>query len=467
MGSKAMSARTPQWLFGAALLFLGHQAQAQTPCNASASWFTSPSFPSVVADGGSNDCVFHQFAWQAFIDVVQPASSGGRVFENWMPDYGIFVPAGTTITPWGQQPSAPCSSSPKADARNAKKLFLRPRVPKGAGFGVDAGSDDQATGDPLYDQAKNVVYYSIWINETQYNFIAQCDFNNTTCITSAPATTALPAGSTELKAAWRTFPNGNAPKDMYTIQGQVGDSCQLVTMGLVGFHLVTNTAAHPEFIWATFEHNSNAPDCTNPQKAPPAGWSFNNPSCNTTNCPPNQTKVNPTQVCRVAPQGGGSTQNTSAMIALNASVQSTLQGLIKSTPGKYDNMAIWLNYQMTGNLWTVNGALPPSSSNFAGSKENANTTLETFIQGNGNNCFTCHTQAQFVNKSVKPPVPMGFPNGAPANFSHLWGFAQQTGGCNNGKGPLPASCPVKATASAKSVTDQAKDAAKKEVEKKK
>ena len=31
-------------------------------------------------------------------------------FETWMPEYGIFVPAGTPITPWGQQPSAPCSA---------------------------------------------------------------------------------------------------------------------------------------------------------------------------------------------------------------------------------------------------------------------------------------------------------------------------------------------------------------------
>ena len=454
-----MTVRLTQWLSAAALLCLGQLAHAQTPCNASASWFTSPSFPSEVAGGGNTDCVFHQFAWQAFIDVVQPAAGGGRTFENWMPEYGVFVPSGTAITPWGQQPSAPCSSNAKALAVNAKKLFLRPRVPKGLGV-VDGGSDDQATGDPLYDQQKNVVYYSMWINQTEYNFIANCDFNNTTCITSAPATTALPAGSTELKASWRTFAS-NPPKDMYTIQGVVGETCQPITMGLVGFHLVTNTPDHPEFIWATFEHNSNAPNCTNPQPTPAGGWSFNNPQCSAANCPPNQKNVNPTQVCRVAPQGGGSTNNTSAMIALNASVQSTLQGLIKAQPDQYANMAIWLNYQMTGNLWTVDGALPPTAKNFAGSIENSNTTLETFAQGSGNNCFHCHTQAQYVNTGVKPPVPMGFRTGAPANFSHLWGFAQQTGGCGNGKGPLPTSCPIKNGNTAQTLTDQVKDAGKK------
>jgi hypothetical protein len=452
-----MSARMRQWLLGAALMLFGSAAFAQTPCNASASWFTNPSFPSEVGGGGQNDCVFHQFAWQAFIDVVQPAD-GGREFETWMPEYGIFVPAGTPVTPWGQQPSAPCSA--KAADIDKKKLFLRPRVPKGAG--VDGNSDDQATGDPLYDQNKNVVYYSMWVNKTEYDFITTCDFNNTSCITSAPTTTALPPGSVELKAAWRTFTN-KVPTDMYVIKGVVGDSCQPVVLGLVGFHLVVNTPDHPEFIWATFEHNSNAPDCTNPQKAPSSGWSFNNPSCSTTDCPPNKNKINPTQVCRVAPQGGGSTDNTSAMIALNGSVLSTLQGLVKQSPTKYGDMAVWQNYQMTGNLWTVGGALPPSSSNFAGSKENANTTLETFIQGNGNNCFTCHTQKQFVSSTKGP---MGFPTGAPANFSHLWGFAQQTGGCGNGKGPLPTACPVKNSNTA-SLTDQAKQTVKDKVKEKK
>jgi len=91
--------------------------------------------------------------------------------------------------------------------------------------------------------------------------------------------------------------------------------------------------------------------------------------------------------------------------------------------------------------------------------------LETFIQGGNHNCFTCHTQTQFVSSTKGP---MGFPTGAPANFSHLWGFAQQTGGCGNGKGPLPAACPVKTSTSAvKKATESAKEAVKKQVEKKK
>jgi len=450
-----VSARALLWVFAIALSLLGRPLFAQTsPCPASASWFTNPSFPTEIPNvSNPSNCDFHQFAWQAFIDVIQPAS-GGRTFETWMPDYGVFVPAGTPVTPWGQQPSAPCAAK-AADAKLAKRLFLRPRIPKGAGF--DPDSNQQATGNPLYDQAQQIVYYSIWINQTEYDFITQCDFNNTTCVTSAPATAGITAGAVEIKGSWRVF-TGTPPSDMYTVQGVVGDTCQPVTLGLVGFHLVMNTPKHPEFIWATFEHYRNAPNCVNPQAPPTGGWSFNNPSCTGSNCTPNQPNVNPTQVCRIAPQGGGSSTNVLNIQAINTSVQQTLQKLIAGNPQRYGAMKIWLNYQMTGNLWTVNGALPPSSTNEAGSLLDANTTLETFIQGpdsqgNNQNCFTCHTQTQFVNSQG---VAKGFPNGAPANFSHLWGFAQQTGGCNNGQGPLPAACPLNnAQAKPKGLLDKA------------
>jgi hypothetical protein len=438
------------WLHGSS------PAAAQSAsCPASASWFSNPSFPAEVPGGANaSNCGFQQFAWQAFIDLVQPARNGGalRTFETYMPDYGVFVPDGTAVTPWGQQPDAPCKPGPAA-AKLGKQLFLRPRVGKGAGF--DPNSDQQATGNPLYDQQKQVVYYSIWINQVEYDFITKCDFNNTSCITSAPATSAITAGAVELKGSWRVF-TGAAPTDMYAIHGVVGvvgkdgkidRTCTPVTLGLVGFHLVVNTPLHPEFIWATFEHKTNAPDCTSPQSAPPGGWSFHNPKCPTSDpsCKPNQPNAapTPTQVCRVAPEGGGSAENTGNIQAINLSAHQLLAQLVKTAPARYRDMAIWQNYELTGNVWTLNGGLPPTTTNERGSLLAANTTMETFIQGQSSsgadqNCFTCHTEAQFVLNGVAK----GFPTGAPANFSHLWGFAQRTGGCGNGKGPLPAACPL-------------------------
>jgi hypothetical protein len=419
----------------------------------------------VEVPGGSNanNCSFHQFAWQGFLDLVQPVSGQpGRTFETFMPEYGIFVGPGVPVTPWGQSPVPPCGP---ADGPRSKRLFVRPRVPKGAGFDPDseqqAGLPGGPPGSPLYDQTKQIVHYSISVNRVEYDFIVQCNFKDTTCVTSAPRSAAITPGAIELKTSWRLF-TGATPRDMYTIKGFVAgpgrsgkaSTCKPVTLGLVGFHLVANTPLHPEFVWATFEHRRNAPDCTNPQKTPPGGWSFNNPNC--PSCAPNQPKVNPTQVCRVAPAGGGAPSpsgglpdNVVNIRALNASVHETLSSLLESEPKRYAAMAIWQNYDLTGNIWTLNGALPPTDTNQRGSLLAANTTLETFVQGQSaqgqnQNCFTCHTLGQFVMppSGTKPAVPMGFPTGAPANLSHLWGFAQQTGGCNSGKGPLPAACPL-------------------------
>lgn len=377
-----------------------------------------------------------------------------RTFETYMPDYGIFVDGGTPVTPWGQQPSAPCVST---GGKRSKRLFVRPRVPKGDGF--DPNEEDQAglpggkPGSPLFDQNQQIVYYSIVVNKVEYDFITQCNFNDTSCVTSAPVTTAITSGAVEIKTSWRVL-TGPPPQDMYTILGVVAPvtrgkkgprSCTQVRLGLVGFHLVVNTPLHPEFIWATFEHRRNAPDCSNPQPTPPAGWSFNNPQCPAGNpaCVPNQPNV-PTQVCRVTPAGGGSDENVTNIGVLNASLHGTLATLLASDPKRYLAMAVWQNYDLTGNIWTLNGQLPPSDTNERGSLLAANTTLETFVQGKNatqqnQNCFTCHTVNQFVNPKTGPK---GFVTGAPANFSHLWGLAKRTGGCNGGKGPLPPSCPV-------------------------
>ncbi len=402
-------------------------------CGASVSWFTNPSIPTEVSGGlNADNCAFHQLAWQAFAALIQPMASGGVAFESWMPDYGLF-PASGPPTPWGQDPITPCAG----DAPNARSRFVfRARVPKTADSAINPNSTQQATGDPLYDQNNNIVYYEAWVNQTEYDFVASCQFYDTTCIAAAPSNVALPAGSIELKTSWRVLPGPSS--SYYTVQGLVGSSCTPVTLGLVGFHLVINTPDHPEFIWATFEHSSNAPNCASTGVTPPSGgWSFFNPNCtqNGQPCPTNQTKVIPTQVCRVTPQGGGDSQNVANIQSIDQSVYSTMQKLAAVDPQKYGYLNTWSNYFLAGNLWTNQGQLPPSSANEKGSTLNANTTMETFAQNvNGlTNCFSCHQESGAFQQS----------NSAPANFSHLFFEAVETGACSNGQ--LPAACPAGAT----------------------
>ena len=45
-------------------------------------------------------------------------------------------------------------------------------------------------------------------------------------------------------------------------------SCKLERLALVGMHIAHKTVKQPKWIWSTFEHRRNAPDCTS---LPPAG----------------------------------------------------------------------------------------------------------------------------------------------------------------------------------------------------
>lgn len=418
-------------------------ARAQT-CAASSGWFTNPSFPAEIPGGAdANNCQFQQFAWQAFGAATQPEGGSSLLYDTWMPDYGIFVTSGSPV-PWGQSPPTPC----KNDAANATGRVFRVRTAKSASTAVNANGDEQAFGGKLYDQNNAVVWYEAFVNRAEYDFITGCQFYNTGCIQAAPSTTALPAGSIEVKTAWRQWTASTPPpSNFYSVKGMIDSpTCTPATFLLVGYHLVINTPLHPELIWATFEHVDNDPDCTNPKPAPAGGWSFNNPSCiqGAKPCPTNVQDTNPTQVCRVDPQGGGSTENVGNIRAINRSVDGVLASLVASDPAKFGYLAVWRNYEMTGNLWTEDGKLPPSTANYRGSIYAANTVLETYAQHTTRfqNCFSCHTN---VSRSAKPTT---FKGNAPANLSHLFKEAAEAGGCNNGAGPLPTTCTAKATSAA-------------------
>src|SRR5690606_16340304 len=76
----------------------------------------------------------------------------------------------------------------------------------------------------------------------------------------------------EIKASWKRLA---APDpSFYTITANVAGFSQPLLLGMTGFHLVINTANHPEFVSATFEHKADAPTCDSPAAPPPCGWSF-------------------------------------------------------------------------------------------------------------------------------------------------------------------------------------------------
>ena len=448
---------------------------SDSACQASASWISSPSLPGEVASP-QNNCSFHQFMYQSFLYLMQVSGEKPEIreFQTFIPSYGLFVGAGQKPTPYGSVPKPGyCSDGSSAPGHVYSNLMLQ------------AGSHK-----PLLDQRRNDVYYSIRVNEAAYDMISDCKLYLKQCgLTLAPdllsgagvvdipakyPDLAFPDGSIELKASWKVLTKQELDSGAFFVSpGTVssdGVKCEAVALGLVGLHIVSKTPSHPEFIWGTFEHRNNAPDCMNLTEQPPLGgmWTFFGSRCGI-DCDTNRYAAEEaTQVCRMHPWGDPSLgifpnnadcnsspppdyfscmpdvinnvikPNTDNLRAINASMQALLSSLPKDDPNR-----LWANYQLVGNLWTVQGALPPSLQVQRGSLSSANSTMETYVQNGAvnqtlpNSCFSCHnldgkTPAGAPSNSLPAQLPQ-------AGLSHIFNLINMdTSGCQNGK--LPAAC---------------------------
>lgn len=229
--------------------------------------------------------------------------------------------------------------------------------------------------------------------------------------------------------------------------------CRQITVALVAFHIIHKTQSQPTWIWATFEHEDNAP---NAGGSTPQPWNFNNPECTTTTiqvpaacryngqasvtttCTPNTPPqydigagcpdATPIQVIRVNPIDTTATQ-----------VNTTAQAAIKELRSD----SVWQNYILVNVVWSTNPpVIPPACS--AGSPgcqgvttpqltqslnpggAVANTVLETYIQDHASsnpfqksNCILCHQYATVAGDSSTPYA---------SDFSFLLGDAQSPPG---------------------------------------
>ncbi len=369
-------------------------------------------------------CDFHTFGWNQFIYLTQMQSdpnNGGRVTPLFM-----------HLAPWyNMLPRLP-GAQPGAFPGGSTALLAGP-IDK-----LQAGDQDQ-----LLDVNSAAVLYDIRFNDTFYNSVVSQKLYNAalfdqSCAQNKAGVCANPmylpavaagtsgqpasAGSLEVKTAWRDFGAPAACPGNFYCNGR---------FGLVGMHIVQKTPTHGEWIWASFEHEANAPDCNLggdspiPQTAPSGKpWSFFNPAsaptdvwasqaCKVTapaqcNSDPRYqvtkhiTLYRPVNVCRTdtVPAGGASAANCAVVgdgppqqssnspgnvACLNASLRPQLPG-------------VWTHYKMIGSLW-VRGQTgptqdfriqafqtPPTSgpptpyAEAVGFPHLANTTMETWLQ---------------------------------------------------------------------------------------
>ena len=385
------------------------------PCPADASWLTSTSPPTEIGGGvplaDETNCQFQQFSWAWFLAMMQPQVPGDAASER----------AFEAMPNWrGADIKNQCDSGALTGrAGMLKTLFLRDLKPdtKGTLSTTMPTEENQATGFVLYDQASNVVLYNVRYSANE------CKATAAGFEPNAGSGVADQTNTVEIKSSWRviTGVEGIDAADFFTITADVAGFTGPQTLAMVGFHLVVNTANHPEFVWATFEHKANAPTCADPAATPTGGWSFTSDAaadclaksglagCSQYdfNASPSAEALTvtgtPDEVCQVYPDGSPTESSTGGndndhnrfnIGTLNEQLVGT-DGLLTKLDST-DPMAVFANYSLVGSVWTLNGQPSGGADVLRGSLVLANTTMETDAQTNNPSfkadpgCFTCH-----------------------------------------------------------------------------
>lgn len=411
------------------------------PCLADPAWFTidpatgerntpAPQEDSTSVFGNNvkvSNCDFHQWSWQKFLWLTNDVSGNPLFMENLIQVDNQTVPV------------------PKTNS----KIVLK------------STDNVQATGDILRtnktfnsNNTSYDVYYSIHVDSTLYKTIQQfapMDPSNYKDET-------FPVGSLELKIAWV---DANAIDDTssYFVTDAVveGNDTQIA---LLGMHVVGIVYNHPEFVWATFEHNDLAPfydwEATTTSDVPVTSETnklfFNSDSTGTianlasngANDNPDVFAVNKYGVPRQAKNtyletSQDGSQSYTNIDSINIDVQSQLTD-------------IWKNYFYNGSIWidTENYSYPTEQAQLLikltestnglsyaapeqlvkGSVAAYNITMETYEQlGFGppeyiyeqstatmGNCFSCHS-ASYTSKSTS------ITSNSALNISHIFNGA--------------------------------------------
>ncbi|MBI2716636.1 MAG: hypothetical protein HYX37_19645 [Rhizobiales bacterium] len=409
--SARAAARLLHPLVAAALLIvLAVPAFAQPkPCVAPLGWWESkglmPFFINPKGNAPTTDCDFQLWSWSAFVHFMQPDPKSGAPMFLLLPTYDDLVSDKT------RGPIA----KPEALLKT-RELSLRPRneQPKSLGSFKQAGP-----GGVLVDQNGRSVYYATHMDPIYFNF-TQTYFGPNNYKKAAP-TLNYPIGATVIKSSWRIVAAGETVTDAYTTTATIallesdgkgklkasGKTQSGVKVALVGIHVVGVIKDHPEFAWSTFEQLKNAPDLpanltpNSPEPVSAQSYTFykGGTPANVSNILPKTMTIDPaTQV--IAPitnvfqqfQYGGATPalRVADIDSINANFQATIKG---QSPKVID--PVFANYRLTGTVWMLPNTLVPGDGNMSeqaiGSIDLDNDTLETFVQGVGTNCFSCHT----------------------------------------------------------------------------
>ncbi|BFM48685.1 hypothetical protein THO17_08480 [Marinomonas sp. THO17] len=363
-------------------------------CPVDATWLTQPSLPVEVkksgADGSSNFCDFYQFANQTYLYLMSPSTSEPKLRNFQVNEQFSLLEFNDDGTPADSCDMAISGST------------LRTGLQKSSLITGQAGG-----GATIYDQEGNVIYYDVRFTRNL------CDLSASAVELQQQNITNFPAGTIELKFAWKTLSVEEVEKGQFVTQQQL-ISKDNVTLGLIGVHIVVATEDHPEFIWATYEHKFNSPDCLPSSLQEETTWTMASQSCTAGladsadagnacnfNNPPEKLTApigTPTNICRVHPYGtvftdANAWENISVITQQNQGIDELLK-----KQGDAD-MQVLENYFNVGALWASDITMSSGGKgvpNERGSLRLANSVAETRYQqvdinsDFASNCFGCH-----------------------------------------------------------------------------
>lgn len=271
--------------------------------------------PATIEDPAQRQKMFDCFSWRTFTALNWPALGSERgtpdpsksfgeiangvdtVWETYKATWEVFQPENVKWDPLQEgNPAGEWNSPrtlPKACPSDTKLPVIANVTKTASRFPDNVNESGQAFAGSfgtLTDRNGNFVRYQVLFNETSFDFFVP----NAATVKLSPsgpnngAFTDTPDGALEVKSSWKVLclsgdckPLDDAAdyysRDVLFYEAENG-TCELATVGLTGLHVITKTFWAPQWIWATFEHVSNAP--TGPTEND--SFSFYDPACKPT-----------------------------------------------------------------------------------------------------------------------------------------------------------------------------------------
>lgn len=388
-------------------------------CYANPSWFPHSQTPAPEEGIGSpfdvkstTNAIFHQWSWQKFLWLTKPDAGGNPLFLNQAKVMQIDAnlnqltpPSGTTVMLSDTEQAGPDQSI----------LQVNPAY---------SGTGKSYT-----------VYYSIHTNGIMFSAARRYAAALKSGALPANNFETFPVSSFELKVSWVDIAAIPAEKlgQYYVTTASFATGTKQVA--LLGMHVVGVVQNHPEFIWATFEHEDLAPSydwTTNTVGETSDKLLFavgSETGINgiiydkTTQLGQSQYRVFDLFKYGVPRNPGGAPMVTSQQELEN---YNNIDGINQCVQSNLSD--VWKNYFYNGSLWLNTDSLTPQQqaqlivslgsgigsgvkgSSARGSLNNANVTMETFTQTfqtditginvkTLTNCFSCHTSSNFTSNT--------------------------------------------------------------------